>query len=766
MKRILLCAFAMTFTAAVGSRAESGILHGTVAEQVSGTSKPLVSATVQWIGKPSQGVLSDKRGAFSLSRQGITDQRIVVRYVGYAPDTLAVAGLDSIAVVFSEPLSAGDVVVKGSTEGSEILTSTIRTHEITETAIEKDACCDLSGCFNTSAAVEPNVTDFVTDKRELQVLGMSGVYNQVLIDGMPMLMTGLNSGYGLNLIPGPFIKRISVVKGANSVLQGDESITGIVDVRIKDPKDIDGAFANLFVNAHMEKQLNLAVARELSDSWSALVAGHVTLPSMRIDDGGDSFLDMPLTTRYSAFTKWKYEQEPGSNEGLVSTVFAKYTNEERVGGDRFFEPHHDLGGTHRYGQTVNTNRIEGYAHLVQFLRDPKADEPSGKLSLSVAGALHDQDSYFGATRYDGKQRTLYTDLRAETKLTPEFMLRGGVDYRTEDIDETIDLGSNPLNKTYGGNYAFDVWSAGPYAEAVWTLFDDALTLMPGVRMEYGSNIDRETSGETASQLSTRIFALYRPTELTTFRASFGTGARPVRLWSENSTVLAAGRNVPGISSAPLSEKGLNFGAGAAHIVDIEGVLTTFSLDYYRTELEKQVYFDYESGSDLQLATGRARSHSVQAEIAADLSAEWHAKIAYNYLEAVREESGIEKQAPFTAKHKMLATLSFAPAELPWMFDANLHWYGRQRIPSTAHLPEEYRRPDFSEPYALLNTQVTYRWQTLDLYAGVENLLNFRQNDPVVDPAHPFSRYFDTSYIWGPVKGRELYAGVRYTLNLR
>ena len=49
---------------------------------------------------------------------------------------------------------------------------------------------------------------------------------------------------------------------------------------------------------------------------------------------------------------------------------------------------------------------------------------------------------------------------------------------------------------------------------------------------------------------------------------------------------------------------------------------------------------------------------------------------------------------------------------------------------------------------------------LDLYLGVENLLDFRQADPILDPEHPSSPYFDSSLVWGPVAGRMIYLGLR------
>jgi hypothetical protein len=52
---------------------------------------------------------------------------------------------------------------------------------------------------------------------------------------------------------------------------------------------------------------------------------------------------------------------------------------------------------------------------------------------------------------------------------------------------------------------------------------------------------------------------------------------------------------------------------------------------------------------------------------------------------------------------------------------------------------------------------------LEAYLGGENLFNFKQDDPIIDPGNPTSPYFDASLVWGPVAGRMVYAGVRYFL---
>ena len=56
---------------------------------------------------------------------------------------------------------------------------------------------------------------------------------------------------------------------------------------------------------------------------------------------------------------------------------------------------------------------------------------------------------------------------------------------------------------------------------------------------------------------------------------------------------------------------------------------------------------------------------------------------------------------------------------------------------------------------------------LSIYAGVENLLNFRQSlspmagyNSSTSPAG-FGDFFDTAYAYGPLEGRSFYVGIRW-----
>jgi hypothetical protein len=63
----------------------------------------------------------------------------------------------------------------------------------------------------------------------------------------------------------------------------------------------------------------------------------------------------------------------------------------------------------------------------------------------------------------------------------------------------------------------------------------------------------------------------------------------------------------------------------------------------------------------------------------------------------------------------------------------------------------------------VNAQISKKHKRFEYYTGVENLLNFMQQNLIIDAQNPFGSYFDASFAWGPTMGRLVYAGIRYEL---
>ena len=64
---------------------------------------------------------------------------------------------------------------------------------------------------------------------------------------------------------------------------------------------------------------------------------------------------------------------------------------------------------------------------------------------------------------------------------------------------------------------------------------------------------------------------------------------------------------------------------------------------------------------------------------------------------------------------------------------------------------------------MLFAQVSRRIKKWEIYVGCENLLNFKQEMPIIAGDTPYSAAFNSSLIWGPLMGTKAYVGVRFNL---
>jgi hypothetical protein len=203
-----------------------------------------------------------------------------------------------------------------------------------------------------------------------------------------------------------------------------------------------------------------------------------------------------------------------------------------------------------------------------------------------------------------------------------------------------------------------------------------------------------------------------------------------------------------------------------HKFERENVSGYFSADFYRTNFQNQIFPDYDTEPTKAIISnfeGKSISNCFQAEVNLKFQKRFDFKAGYTFLDVYREVNNKKLLLPFNAAHKFLTTFSYKPLTNKFHIDANVHWFGKQRLPDTQKNPEAFQRAGFSSPYTLVNLQFTYTFKKFEVYAGCENIFDFRQKQPILSWQNPFSQYFDTSFVWGPTRGRELYLGFRFKL---
>ena len=690
--------------------------------------------------------ISDTFGNFNL--QILTDSStidyIIISHENYLLDTVKI-DKKLYLIVQLKSIVNFMATVKQDDKLQFIGQQTIKTEIITSGELKKAACCDLAGCFETQGTVQPMTTNIITNSKELRILGLSGVYNQVLIDGMP-LVQGLTFTYGISCISGTLVDNIYVAKGTNSVLQGFESMVGQINVVTKAPNKGDRLLLNNYINSFGENQHNVNYRFE-KKKISNLVSLQTVQPAQKWDKDQDGFLDLPKLQRYMIFDKIKYGDD--TKKGLSSMLGIRYLWEQRIGGQVNFDVNRDLGSTQIYGQKVNYQQAEFYTKTSYKFNDDK------HITFIASSVMQNQTSWFGTVNYKAHQKNYYLNAQYEWQWHRNHEIKTGISYRYFYLPETISFTDTFLKRTYTGSYIKNETIAGAFIENTASLRGGIFTVITGLRID--------NHNKFGNQITPRSMLKYDISEKATIRASIGTGWRTVNLFSENIGLLVSSRDII-FKEALKPEKSVNYGVNFLKKYKLKKLEGFFTFDIYQTRFQNQFFPDYNTISTKAVIAnfeGTSVSNGFQSDINAKLIKRIEVKIAYNYLDVYRIENNLKVNLPFISKHKFLIALSYLPKNKKWRADVNAHWFGKQELPNTENNPNIFKQAKYSKAYYTVSAQVTKSWKKLEIYTGCENIFNFRQSKPIVSWQNPFSQYFDTSFNWGPTRGIEFYLGLRY-----
>ena len=745
MKKILALLIMLIAAGSLHSQVTGSEVKGEVFGLNGHVKEPLEGAVLKWI-NTRKGTISEKDGKFSIETDKITDRRLIVIFVGYKTDTVDVGEKNYVEVNIQNNASTKTIVVEGQVNSSFIENNLPKTEVISSAELKKDACCDLSGCFGKNASVDVAVTDILTNTKELKVLGLEGSYTQILVDNMP-IMTGLVTKYGVTSIPGTLISRINISKGSNSVIQGYESISGIMNVMLKDYSTSEKVMMSAYLNSALEPQFNLNTSAKLK-KWNTLFAFQTVQESRKVDDNGDGFLDAPLTRRYMLYNKWRYGSSEDSSKTNV-VIGLKYLDERRIGGQKNFDYNTDLGSSSVYGQTVNLQNGDAYARFSRMFNN------ENQIKVYINGGFFNQKSYYGTTFYDAKQRTFNVNALYEVSVYDKSYLRFGASYKYENINEDISFLA-PTAKSYAGNYLKNESVPGVYSEGSFEFPKLNLSLIGGLRVDFHN--------EHGTIPTERFLVRYQIAKNTVARASFGTGFRVVNPFSEYPSFLGSGKNIKGLSTIQ-PEKTINYGIDLLQYFVIGGLSGNVNVDFYKTVFSNKVIAECDAMPYMYMFTNfsDAGSNVFQVESSTNFLQHLDFKLAYKFIDLYYMKNGERLEQPFNSKHRMLAGVTYTYPGNSWIVNLTIQWFGKQNIPSTASYPVQYRVPTESDAYTMMNVQFTKNFRLFEIYTGIENLLDYTQSNPIISADNPFNKNFETGYVWGPTRGRDFYVGIRYLI---
>ncbi len=753
-------------------------LRGTVRDT---EQQPLAGAAVYWAGT-TVGASADADGNFRIHRVKGYD-RLVATYLGYENDTLRMAdGIDRADFALrADGLELETVTVDGSLSGNYIKRDGLLKNEtISFAGLCKMACCNLAESFENSASVTVGYSDAISGARQIKMLGLAGTYTQILDENRP-IMRGLSAPYGLGYTPGMWLNSIQVSKGVASVTAGHEAITGQINLEHRKPTDEERLFVNLYLDDELRPEVNLSSAFPVTEDQKltsiVLLHGSMDTDVRKMDHNRDGFRDLPKADQLNIANKWLYT----ADNGMQIRWGWKFVQENRLGGMYGYKNtaamreamlnDWDKPGT-RYGSHLRNRNANGYLKIgmpvgAAVYDEDEADELRSNIAFVADFDHYNEDAYFGLNGYAGNENSVAVNLMYNHYFTNRSSLIVGVQGHLQYFRERLDNRTPWIADAPQRNYDFDrdEQEAGAYAEYTYTI-KDKFSLVAGIRGDYNRYYDRVFA-------TPRGHLRWNITPTTTLRASAGLGYRSTNLITDNIGALATGRRIGflGTDFAGLDrmEKALTVGGSLTQtfkLVREEGA--TLSFDWFRTQFYHAVVTDQEYDPEAILfygSDGRSYTDTYQIDFSWTPVERFDIFATFRYTDSemtIARPDGTKAhvERPLVSKYKALLNLQYATKFRRWVFDATAQLNGPMRIPTqTRDLADSYQSPR----YPIFFAQVTRKIGKFDLYAGCENIGDYRQHDPILHADAPFSTGFNSMNVWGPLMGRKFYIGLRLNI---
>jgi hypothetical protein len=712
----------------------TGILTNEKEEALSG-------ASVYWK-DTRKGGLTDTLGRFSIP--GRPDRGILsIAYFGYEPTEVEVMPGENnlwIEVQGAVKMQAIEVRDHLFDQGTSSL-ETRNLEHIRKNELRKAPCCNLSESFETNGTVDVAYPNAITGVREIQMLGLRGIYSQFLVESRPTA-TGIATPFAFEFIPGTWLNGIVLAKGASTVRNGNTGISGQINADLVKPASDKPLFVNFFTSREGRGEVNIHLNKIQSASFAQGLLVHGSLVRNRWDMNEDNFYDAPNRSQVNALYRAIYDGKKG-----CAQINLQALDDRRASGQ--IRP---LDSGQLFQVDQHNQRVEVWG---KYGKEGLSDKPYNEIGNIASASWHRTHSDFGTSRYRATQQSAYFQHLFQTIIgTTLHKVVAGPTILYDNIREAVN--ENRLDReelVLGGMTEYTYSQPSPDSEV------PRFVLVAGARADYNSRF--------GWQFTPRASAKYQYREKITIRASGGLGYRSPNLLAENISLLASNKMLnfePGLTN----EAAWNYGLNITYAHQIFGRKASLSLDAFRTDFIRQIVVDTDADPTrvfFYQLNGKSRANSLLGVwqynplpgLDLKLGGKWNdVKVTY--------KSGQFRHVPLLPVFRGLITVDYTTPDKNWMFNVRTHLSGPQRLPDLEAIPHEYTHhfPQTTPVFWVWSAQITRSWKNIQVYSGLENFSNFQQHHAIMAPNEPWSPYFNGALSWAPMMGAVINAGIRYS----
>ena len=687
--------------------------------------------------------ITNEMGVFSVeSVKG--ENKLFISYVGYTSKIITLESTgDSInrgsIVLVNDSLD--EIVISGTLRQVSKLKSAVPIELYTANFFKATPKASFFEAIEGINGVRPQLNCNICNTGDIHINGQEGANTMVLIDGLP-LVSGLSTVYGLSGIPQSLIKQVEVIKGPASTLYGSEAIGGVINLITKSPETVHPFNLDTFISSWGELNIDLGAKYTLKNSQGLIGINYFNY-SNPIDANEDGFTDLTLQHRISIFNKISTKK---------NSVAFRYFYEDRWGGEMNWNSDF-RGGDEVYGESIYTSRIEIFGRY----------DHSENLFLQYSLNNHDQNSVYGTTSYNAIQTIGFIQGVFSKKVKNHDVLLGAT-YRHTIYDDNTPATVERDKTALPGLFAQDQWTLSEYK-----------TLLSGIRYDknsiYGDIWTPRLNFKWASKDESSIL-----------RLGFGTGYRVVNVFTEDHAALTGARDVI-FTETILPEKSWNTTINwNKKLYTKYGAILDLDFSVFKTAFSNRILPDYETNPN-QIIYGNLDGKAITQGATVTINGMFANGLKIN-MGATFIDSKIinnnQTEYPFlTEKFSGNYQLNYTLYNPKITIDISGTVIGPMKLPLLGELDT---RAPYSPIINIVNLQATYAIKTIEVYAGIKNILDFkpasnsiaRAFDPfdsgvefgangqvIATPNNPNALSFDPSYVYYSNQGINGFLGIRY-----
>ncbi|MDV7187132.1 TonB-dependent receptor [Lutibacter sp. TH_r2] len=721
-------------------------IKGTVLDN---SNNPIFGANIFWK-NTTIGTTSNVNGDFEIQASK-NNNILIVSYIGYQTLDFTIKNNKPITIILTAKNELETINIKArkqsSSRPSYVISNVIN---VNKDELLKAACCNLAESFETNPSIDVNYTDALTGTKQIKMLGLTSPYIQIVQENIPNIR-GAAQTFGLTFTPGTWVESIQITKGAGSVINGYESISGQINAELVKPLTDDKLFVNAYGSKNGRLELNTHFNQKVTKKWSTGVYLHGNLRDKKIDENNDNFLDAPLTKQINIMNRWQYTD---TEKGWVSFINLRYLNDNKQSGEIDFDHKIHKKTTDSWGSEIDSERFETSAKIGYVF----PDMPYKSFGLQMAYSNHKQNSYFGLKDYNIEHQSMYVNFLFNSIISnTKNKISTGISTTYDDYDELI------LTNSYSRNEK----SVGVFFEYNYDNLEN-LSLSAGIRVDHHNLLE--------TFVTPRLHVKYNPWEEGTLRLSAGRGKRSTSIFAENQKLFGTNRSINIINNngdfyGLTPEIAWNYGISFNQKFNLFNRKGDITFDFYKTDFENQIVVDWENPSEILFYNDKngGKANSFQVEVNYSPFTHFNIRTAYKYQDITNNYISGEKQAPLQPKNRFFTNLFFQTHQTEkganWKFDYTFNWQSKQRIPDTSIYNSTYQLPEYSESNSTMNAQITRVFSPrFEWYIGGENMTNEKQKVPILGADNPFGTNFDTSLVYSPILGAMYYTGIRFNIN--